>query len=155
MIDAWIDAVSGDRSNIAPKNIPWELLWELVTVTYGGKVDNEHDYEQLRGFVQSILTPAAYDYEYNIIQNLGNKEHIVNGGKLELLLPAGTGWKDLIAWVDSLPEREPPTYLGLPANAEKLLLIGQAKEMLDNVRLITQSLDGEEQVDMEISRAML
>ena len=52
-------------------------------------------------------------------------------------------------WVNRLPEREPPTYLGLPANAEKLLLVGQAKEMIGNLRLILDMLDEGEQIMAE------
>jgi dynein heavy chain 1 len=45
-----------------------------------------------------------------------------------------------------LPEREPPTYLGLPANAEKLLLVGQGRSMIQNLGKITELLDESEQI---------
>ena len=54
-----------------------------------------------------------------------------------------------MAWVNDLPEREPPTYLGLPANAEKLLLVGQAKEMLGGLKRVVEMLDEGEQVMAE------
>ena len=49
----------------------------------------------------------------------------------------------------TLPEREPPTYLGLPANAEKLLLVGQAKEMCGNLGKVLRMLDEGEQIMAE------
>jgi dynein heavy chain 1 len=52
-------------------------------------------------------------------------------------------------WVNDLPEREPPTYLGLPANAEKLLLVGQAKEMVGNLKRVVDMLDEGEQIMAE------
>ena len=52
-------------------------------------------------------------------------------------------------WVNDLPEREPPTYLGLPANAEKLLLVGQAKEMVGNLKRVIEMLDEGEQIMAE------
>jgi dynein heavy chain 1 len=58
-----------------------------------------------------------------------------------LILPEGTQWKDFGDWVQALPEREPPTYLGLPADAERLLLIGRAKGMMEDLRRISGILD--------------
>ena len=52
-------------------------------------------------------------------------------------------------WVNRLPEREPPTYLGLPANAEKLLLVGQGKKMIANLAKITDILEEGEQLMAE------
>jgi dynein heavy chain 1 len=40
-----------------------------------------------------------------------------------------------------LPEREPPTYLGLPGNAEKMLLVAQARKMVADLKLIVGILD--------------
>ena len=52
-------------------------------------------------------------------------------------------------WVKELPEREPPTYLGLPANAEKLLLVAHAEEMLKNLKTVMSVLDEGEHVMAE------
>ena len=52
---------------------------------------------------------------------------------------------EFMEWVDRLPEREPPTYLGLPANAEKLLLVGHGKSTIENLKRVTEILEeGEE-----------
>lgn len=67
----------------------------------------------------------------------------------ELLLTTGTSKSDFIEWVNALPEREPPTYLGLPTNAEKLLLESHAEEMLRNTRLVMNVLDEGEAVMAE------
>lgn len=53
---------------------------------------------------------------------------------------------EFMAWVNKLPEREPPTYLGLPANAEKLLLVDHGKVMIDNLDTITGILEEGEHV---------
>ena len=57
--------------------------------------------------------------------------------------------KEFMDWIHKLPEREPPTYLGLPANAEKLLLVGQGDSMIQNLRKITRMLDEGEQIMAE------
>lgn len=54
--------------------------------------------------------------------------------------------KDFGKWVEGLPEREPPTYLGLPADAEKLLLVGRGREVVADVERIADLLDEEEQL---------
>ena len=66
-----------------------------------------------------------------------------------LILPASTGIKEFVGWVNQLPEREPPTYLGLPANAEKLLLVGHGKRMISNLSKIATLLDEGEQLMVE------
>lgn len=119
----------------------------LVTEIYGGKVDDDDDFKELRDLVENIFTPAAFEDEYNIIQNISKTySNNKDGDHHGLALPAGVGWKDFMEWVNRLPEREPPTYLGLPADAEKLLLVGQANEMIEKLRGITESLEEREQI---------
>lgn len=136
IIDTWLDTVAGNRTNIAPQNIPWDMICYLVTETYGGKVDDEADFGLLRKLVHQMLTPAAYDVDHKLVDG-------PDGG---LTVPSGTNLQDFVAWVHNLPEREPPTYLGLPANAEKLLLGGLGRSLVENVRSVTEILDEGEQL---------
>ncbi|KAF2754571.1 cytoplasmic dynein-like protein 1 heavy chain 1 [Pseudovirgaria hyperparasitica] len=142
IIDTWIDRVTQGRTNVAPKNIPWDMLRMLMTEMYGGKIDNESDFKQLTSIVESVMTPAAFEDNFKLVKP-------TEGDSEGLELPSSTGWKDFTEWVNELPEREPPTYLGLPANAEKLLLVGQAKEMIGNLRMVCDLLDEGEQVMAE------
>jgi len=50
-------------------------------------------------------------------------------------------------WVNALPEREPPTYLGLPANAEKLLLVDHGKVMIRNLETVAGMLEEGENLE--------
>jgi dynein heavy chain 1 len=56
--------------------------------------------------------------------------------------------REFMEWINKLPEREPPTYLGLPANAEKLLLVGLGRSMIQNLGKITEMLEEGEQMIM-------
>lgn len=112
------------------------MIRYLVTETYGGKIDDEGDFKLLNRLVESFLTPAAYDADHKLADG-------PDGG---LFAPAGTTVQDFNAWVHKLPEREPPTYLGLPANAEKLLLVGLGRSLIDNLRKVTELLDEGEQL---------
>jgi len=143
IIDTWVETVAAGRSNVAPANLPWEMMRTLITETYGGKVDNEGDFAQLTSLVHSFMTPAAFEIGHKLVEDVGGEE------EGSLVVPSGTGMKDFMDWVNKLPEREPPTYLGLPANAEKLLLVGHGKSMIESLGKITEILDEGEQVMAE------
>jgi dynein heavy chain 1 len=113
----------------------------LITEMYGGKIDDEGDFRALASLVEQCMTPVAFEDNFKIV-----KDTEVSEG---LELPSTTGWKDFMSWVNALPEREPPTYLGLPANAEKLLLVGQAGAMVDNLKRVMDMLDEGEQIMAE------
>lgn len=113
----------------------------LITEMYGGKIDDESDFRTLASLVDACMTPAAFEDGFQIVKDTESSEGLV--------LPSATGWKDFMHWVDELPEREPPTYLGLPSNAEKLLLVGQAKEMVGGLKRVVEMLDEGEQFMVE------
>lgn len=136
IIDTWVEAVAQNRTNIAPQNIPWEMIHHLVVETYGGKIDNEEDYHLLIDLVRKLLTPLAYDSGHKLVEDADTN----------LVVPEGTSLPDYMEWIHKLPEREPPTYLGLPANAEKLLLVGLGQSMIENVKKVTDRLDDQEKL---------
>lgn len=140
VVDTWIDTAAQNRSNIAPQNIPWDMIRYLVTETYGGKIDDEGDFGMLRQLVETFLTPAAYDIGHRLVRG--------SDGAEDLVVPSGTSLNDFMAWIHKLPEREPPTYLGLPANAEKLLLVGLGRSLIGNLKKVTDLLDEGEQLMM-------
>lgn len=117
------------------------MIRTLVTEMYGGKIDDESDFRALATLVESFLTPTAFEDHFQIVKDTEQSKG--------LELPSTTGWKDFMDWVNALPEREPPTYLGLPANAEKLLLVGQANEMCGNLKRVVDMLDEGEQIMAE------
>lgn len=143
IIDTWVEAVALERSNIAPQKLPWDMIRTLITETYGGKIDDEGDFSLLTQLVNTFLTPSAYDIGHKLVEG-------VAGSDLDsLVVPSGTSLQEFMSWIQKLPEREPPTYLGLPANAEKLLLVGQGRTMIRNLGKITELLDEGEQIMAE------
>lgn len=138
IIDFWIDAIAQGRSNVAPVKFPWDLIRTLVTETYGGKIDDEGDFSLLNQIVDKVFVPSAYESDHELVSGSEGQA---------LKVPSGTTIRDFMGWVDRLPEREPPAYLGLPANAEKLLLVGQGRNTISNLARITDLLeDGEQSV---------
>ena len=145
VIQWWVDALARGRSNIAPRSIPWELLRVLVTELYGGKVDDAGDFAALTGLVFKTLTPDAFEEGFNVIGE------VAGDNSVGVALPSGTSKADFLAWVNKeLPEREPPTFLGLPANAEKLLLVAHAEDMLKGMKKVMDVLDEGESVMAEV-----
>ena len=119
------------------------MIRTLVTETYGGKIDDESDFAKLRELVHSFFTPDAFNSDFKLVDT-----------ENPLIVPEGTGMAEFLRWVNALPEREPPTYLGLPANAEKLLLVDHGKVMIRNLGTVTGMLEeGESFVENVASAA--
>ena len=124
------------------------MIRTLIVETYGGKIDDEEDFSRLTQLVNSFLTPAAYDIGHKLVEGIAGSG-LSDGNDGSLVVPSGTSLQDFTTWIQKLPEREPPTYLGLPANAEKLLLVGQGRSMCENLGKITEMLDEGEQIMAE------
>ena len=145
-----MEAVAVGRTNIAPVKIPWDLIRTLITETYGGKIDSEDDWNQLSDLVNTFMTPEAFETDHKLVEGAAKgKAEVYTEGDGSLTVPEGNEMKDIMEWVDRLPEREPPTYLGLPANAEKLLLVGHGRDTIANLARITELLDENEQLSAE------
>lgn len=115
------------------------MIRVLVTETYGGKIDDNGDFQQLENLVNNFLTPSAFEEDHNIVSGVQEQGDV-------LTLPGETSIRDFMEWVNRLPEREPPTYLGLPANAEKLLLVGHGRKLISDLERVTTLLDEGEQL---------
>jgi dynein heavy chain 1 len=114
-IDHWLDSVAQGRSNISPEKIPWDAIRTLLRESvYGGRIDNEFDQKLLDSFVNSLFTEKSYDYNFALVP-------MADDGEV-LTIPDGTKMEQFLDWVNKLPEREPPAWLGLPSNAERVLL---------------------------------
>ncbi|KAH8593491.1 cytoplasmic dynein-like protein 1 heavy chain 1 [Bisporella sp. PMI_857] len=150
IIDTWIETAALGRTNIAPQNLPWDMIRTLIVEMYGGKIDDEGDFTILAQLVNSFLTPLAYEIGHKLVGGIaGSRLDDANDGSL--VVPSGTSLTEFMNWIQKLPEREPPTYLGLPANAEKLLLVGQGRSMIQNLKTITDLLDEGEQLMAEVA----
>lgn len=135
------------RTNIAPAKIPWDIIRTLVTETYGGKIDDEADFKQLSQLVDRLLTVAAFDDNHQLVDRGQDPEaNASTEANRGLYVPGGTQMADFMQWVNRLPEREPPTFLGLPANAEKLLLVGHGQQTIQNFATISDILEEGEQL---------
>lgn len=143
VLDVWTEKMAGSRANIAPSNLPWNMLRSLLVVTYGGKIDDADDTEHLGRLVNRLIVPESFDEAFDVVKAV-NMNGQTEGRRL--LLPGTTSFDGFKEWVNTLPEREPPSYLGLPENAEKLLLVEHGKEMVRNLGRVMGVLDESEQL---------
>lgn len=137
-IDKWLDTASAGRANISPEKIPWDAIRSLLKQSiYGGRIDNEYDQRLLDSFVNTLFTPECYDIDFQVVKGNGENEQ-------SLAVPDGTKIEQFLEWANKLPDREPPTWLGLPGNAERVLLTSKGNQMLNKVRKMKSLSDDDE-----------
>lgn len=76
-------------------------------------------------FDQRLL--ASFVKKYFSQESLSNSYPLIHdeASSLSIPLPQETQKSQYIQWVNRLPANEKPTWLGLPDNAEKVLLISE------------------------------
>lgn len=124
-IDVWMANLAKGRSNIDPNQIPWVALRSLIKqAVYGGRVDSDYDQRVIDAFVDSIFTVRAYEADFNLVDSVAQGV---------LSVPEGTKLEGFTDWVSSLPEREPPAWLGLPSTAESVVAAaeGECDQLLE------------------------
>ena len=115
-IDEWINIYSKDRTNIPPKQIPWDAIRTIIHQSmYGGKIDNEYDMKILESLVNLYFNEKAYSFNYPLFKTSSENQDNV------LKIPDKTTNAGFIKWINSIPNVESPEWSGLPNNAEKLV----------------------------------
>ena len=126
-IDEWINIHAKDRSNISPKQIPWDAIRTIIHQSmYGGKIDNDYDMKILESLVNLYFNEKTYDYNYPLFKTSSENQSNV------LKIPDKSNNSGYLEWINALPNVESPEWSGLPNNAEKLV-----KENASN-RFITE-----------------
>lgn len=135
LIESWLSRVAKGRSNIDPSSMPWDALRSLIKeAIYGGKIDNDADQRLLDSFVDGIFTPAAYERTFPLVDDAQNPLHA----------PDGTRMDQFLQWTQTLPEQEPPEYLGLPPTAEHVIATAQGVALLNKLVKMRQLADDED-----------
>jgi len=125
VIDAWVDSVtnSGQLSNISPDKIPWDAIQSVLSeAIYGGRIDNEFDHVILRSFIRHLFCEDSYNRTFSL-NVAASQEH-------RLESPDGRKREQFIDWIESLPAKGSPGWVGLPLHAERMLRISRANHTL-------------------------
>ncbi|KPM05539.1 dynein heavy chain, cytoplasmic-like protein [Sarcoptes scabiei] len=117
-LDTWIDAVSLGRTNLPPDKVPFDAIRTLLgQCIYGGKIDNDFDQRLLTTFLKKLFTPKSFDSEFILAFDHQDSEQIT-----KINIPEGIIRRDeFLNWIESLPDRQTPSWLGLPNQAESVL----------------------------------
>ncbi|ETE58961.1 Cytoplasmic dynein 1 heavy chain 1 [Ophiophagus hannah] len=135
-VDTWLDDTAKGRQNISPDKIPWSALKTLMAQSiYGGRIDNEFDQRLLNTFLERLFTTLSFDSEFKLASK-------VDGHKV-IQMPDGIRREEFVQWVELLPDTQTPSWLGLPNNAEKVLLTTQGIDMISKM-LKMQMLEDED-----------
>ena len=126
-IDQWLDIVGRGRANIAPEQIPWEAIGTLLSqAIYGGKMDNPFDQRLLDTFLAKLFKPATFEDSFILAKPEGNSP---------IQVPDGTKVSSYKDWIQQLPQLQKPSFMGLPDNAETVLLTAKGRDLIRKVLL--------------------
>eukprot|EP00056_Hartaetosiga_gracilis_P006194 m.94056 g.94056 ORF g.94056 m.94056 type:complete len:129 (+) comp12403_c0_seq1:3465-3851(+) len=98
----------------------------LCKSVYGGRIDNEIDQRLLEAFVTKIFTGESFQSTFSFV------DEDEESGTPCIHPPVLNSYHDLLDWVDALPNTQIPTWIGLPVNAETVLLTNRAKVLVAN-----------------------
>lgn len=138
MLDTWIGIVSQGRSNISPDKLPWDAFGTLLGQSiYGGRIDNDFDQRLLQSFIDRLFTKKSFEAEFPLVTNVEGEQ-----GK-NISIPDGVRREQFIQWCEKLPDYQSPSWLGLPNNAEKVILTNLGESTC--VKLLKMRLNSEEE----------
>ena len=121
MLDTWVDNTSMGRTNLPPGKVPWKAMKTLLSqCIYGGKIDNEFDQKLLDAFLSKLFNEKCFDTDYNLVGGAAN-----GANQLQIHIPDCVRRDQFLAWIEQLAEKQSPEWLGLPHNAETVLLTNQ------------------------------
>ncbi|OEH78569.1 dynein heavy chain related [Cyclospora cayetanensis] len=138
IIDSWLASVAqrGDSvsDHVAPERLPWPAMRMLIAqVCYGGRLDNPVDERVLRSFVDYLFRPEAFEADFCLNMPTMITETKESEGEF-LVAPTELyrTHEQYLEWVDSLPSRDMPAWIGFNSRAEWLLAARQAYTCITN-----------------------
>ena len=121
------------RTNLPPEKVPWDALVTLLSqCIYGGKIDNDFDQRLLASFLAKLFTPRSFEADFALVANVDGVAG-GPGGQRHITMPDGTRRDHFLHWIESLADRQTPSWLGLPNNAEKVLLTTRGTSVFHTV----------------------
>jgi dynein heavy chain 1 len=96
-------------------------------------IPDRFDQRLLASFVAKFFCQESLNSSYPLIKD--------DASSLSIPLPQETTKAKYVEWVKQLPSNEKPTWLGLPGNAETVLLISEGKrKRCDECSLVRSAL---------------
>ncbi|KFM80266.1 Dynein heavy chain, cytoplasmic, partial [Stegodyphus mimosarum] len=139
-LDTWIETVAMGRTNLPPEKVPWDAICTLFSqCIYGGKIDNEFDQRLLNSFLNKLFTAQSFEPDFPLVTGVDGVDSKV------ITMPEGIRRDQFLHWVENLSDRQSPSWLGLPNNAEKMLLLTRGTSLIAKL-LKMQLLEDDDEV---------
>lgn len=143
-LDTWIDTTAMGRTNLPPEKVPWDAIVTLLSQSiYGGKIDNDFDQRLLASFLAKLFTARSFEADFALVANVDGVAG-GPGGQRHITMPDGTRRDHFLKWIESLADRQTPSWLGLPNNAEKVLLTTHGTDLVSKLLKMQQLEDDDE-----------
>jgi dynein heavy chain 1 len=114
LLNSLLSKCSNGKSNIPPESIPWEAICSLISQNvYGGKIDRSCDQNTLNALVKGIFNIEIFNNQFCLVS--GNTKHSA------ICIPDVVNLKDFNAWCEQLEDFQPPSWIGLPFEADSIL----------------------------------
>ena len=122
--------------------MPWDAIKTLLSQSiYGGKIDNDFDQRLLNSFLSRLFTPISFEQEFVLVANVDSVD-----GKRHITMPDGLRRDHFLQWVESLGDRQIPQWLGLPENAERVLLTNRGSHLISQLLKMEQLEDDDDEL---------
>lgn len=143
-LDTWIDTTAMGRTNLPPEKVPWDAVVTLLSQSiYGGKIDNDFDQRLLQSFLAKLFTARSFEADFALVANVDGVAGGPNGQR-HITMPDGTRRDHFLKWIEGLADRQTPSWLGLPNNAEKVLLTTHGTDLVSKLLKMQQLEDDDE-----------
>ena len=132
-----IDSIFDKPQNVisCAAQIPWKLLWGLLSLAiYGGRIDNDIDFATMNAYLNSYFNAKVIG-----TKNANNKSDLRSIAGAEWLqhLPQSTQKYEYNNLVSTIPDSDSPNIFGLPLNANNIVSLQNAKQLLQRLKLLS------------------
>ncbi|CAF4132742.1 unnamed protein product, partial [Rotaria sp. Silwood2] len=144
-IDIWIDLIAMGRTNLPIDKIPWEALRTLLSqCIYGGRIDNPFDQRLLNGFLSKLFSLTSLNTDMKLI--IEEQDEKLQQ-PLVVTMPDGVKREQFVTWIEQTLRTliQQPSWLGLPNNAEIVLLTTRARETLAKLLKMSSIITNDEE----------
>ena len=86
-----------------------------------------------------LFVPASIEGDFNLVSGV-----MVNGTQTNIKMPDGIRRDQFLSWVEQLEDQTSPDWLGLPNNAERVLLVQRRHDQVIK-QLRMQQLDDDDE----------
>ena len=133
VVDALLDDSSGGKQANDPEKLPWDAIRiTLCKGIFGGRITKESDQQILDNLVFGLFVPSCFDVNFRLV-----------GADDAPSLPDGTSMNECLAWISSLSEYTPPTWIGLDGSAETTRSESIAKSVVTKVAKVEMIMSSE------------